>query len=804
MQSSILFTILIFSFIFLIVLCPDLTQACEPVIIHEDYEWEELTPYLQLYEDETGALTLEDITKPLYEEKFQPAGENIPNYGATSSVIWIKFSIQNNSQLDHLFLEILYPLYLIELYIPFDQETIIKKLDGLSIPSINRDIPHRYPIFRLDLEQNSLHTVYIRITSQYSLVFPSRLYAPECFETISAREDIAYTLYLGILIALFFYNFMLTFVLKDKTYLFYVLFIVGFIFYQIILTGYGGMYLWPTSDWWKMVSLYVFLYLSIGAFLRFSQLFLNTKEKTPRLHRYSLIYMGIVALAIPLSLIVPITPANHFSILMGIIGITFFLSFGILSYKRGNKAARFYLIAWTAFFISGFSYALSIVDLLPRSLITQHGILVSMGLGVILLSLALADRILLIKREKEEAQEEAIKHKNIAINSLTEADRIKDEFIANTSHQLRTPLNSIIGFIDLLLTDPHLPEKFKKSILLVENSSKLLLSIINDLLDLSMIEAKKLELHSEPVSIESLFKTVETSAQLWINKNFKRIKLQYYIDPDINDYIEADPIRLHQILYNLIHNSVKFTNRGLIEIGVQLQSEQYLEFYVKDSGIGIAKEKHDIIFKPFEQADRAIFKRYGGTGLGLTIAKKLVELMEGKIKVESSLNQGSIFWFTLPYQKVDFFIIEDKSNKEKQMEEQVKQNAIILIAEDESINQRLIKFILEQNGYKAVIADDGEEALATFEEHPEIALILMDIKMPYMDGYETTKAIRNLEKEQDLKHTPIIALTAYATKNDEKKVMESGFDYFLTKPIDKPKLLQVIKEQLLKHTFQDS
>ena len=273
-------------------------------------------------------------------------------------------------------------------------------------------------------------------------------------------------------------------------------------------------------------------------------------------------------------------------------------------------------------------------------------------------------------------------------------------------------------------------------------------------------------------------------------KSENRIEIVKEIDDSIADQVYLDSSRLQQVLNNLLGNAVKFTNKGEIRFGVVLKDEATLEFFVKDSGIGINEKNHTKIFEMFGQADASSTREHGGSGLGLTISKKLVELMEGKIWVESTVGMGSTFFFTLPYKPLSTTNVK-KSNQIQKLE--VVKNKLLLV-EDNLINQRLTKLILEKAGYEVLTANNGQEAVDYFKKDLEIKLIIMDIQMPVLDGLAATQVIRFHEVEQKLKKTPIIALTAHAMKGDKEKCIEAGCDNYLSKPIMIDVLVDTIKK----------
>ncbi len=367
-----------------------------------------------------------------------------------------------------------------------------------------------------------------------------------------------------------------------------------------------------------------------------------------------------------------------------------------------------------------------------------------------------------------------------------ENDKLKTAFLQNMSHEIRTPMNAIIGFSSMLEKPDLLLEKRLNFTKIIQSSSQQLLSIVNDILTISSIETKQEKLTLEEVCINNIL--LELLAIFNIQSQNQNVSL--YAKQQLSDKestINTDRTKITQILTNLISNALKFTHEGKIEFGyflIEEENEKYLKFYVKDSGIGIEKTLHKKIFYRFRQADITVNKRYGGTGLGLSISKGFIDLLNGKIWVESEPNKGSSFFFTIPYYPVNEKIIENSQDSDF-----CKKNSI-LIAEDEEYNYLYIEELLIETGYTLLHAKNGKEAIEFIEQDSSICLVLMDIKMPIMDGYTSTKLI----KEKNLA-IPIIAQSAYALEHEIKKY-KGIFNDYITKPIQKDLLIKKISQYI--------
>ncbi len=393
-----------------------------------------------------------------------------------------------------------------------------------------------------------------------------------------------------------------------------------------------------------------------------------------------------------------------------------------------------------------------------------------------------------------------LNNKNFELTRINEqlelANQAKSQFVANISHEIRTPLHGIMG-MSALLQKSIKGEAEQEYVGLIQSSAESLLEIINDILDVSKIDANKLELEEKSFSMTKLLNDV--CIPLTHAAKEKRIKLRLELQKDMPDCFIGDSLRIRQIVNNLLSNAVKFTDQG--EVGIKTRklsmngSRAEVEFIVWDTGIGISAEKLDSIFESFSQADSSISRRYGGTGLGLTITKKLVERMGGSIKVDSTEGTGSIFRCTLPLTvaNIGAELAEEYNESACTVEalaEKRLQGLRVAVAEDNHIGQVYIKGFLEHYGCEVDVAQDGNELLALMKQK-NFHCIIMDKNMPEMDGIEATTQIRKIEKATRRK-IPIIGLTAAAIEGDREKLLEAGMDYYLPKPVDQSKLFEIL------------
>jgi signal transduction histidine kinase/ActR/RegA family two-component response regulator len=392
-----------------------------------------------------------------------------------------------------------------------------------------------------------------------------------------------------------------------------------------------------------------------------------------------------------------------------------------------------------------------------------------------------------LSQRRREAQDLALKAKA--------SSQAKSEFLANMSHEIRTPLNAMLGFLDILKAEDH-GRKSLQYVEIIDKSSQSLLQIIEDILDFSKIESGKLNI--DPIDFNPALEFKMITDLFEHHSQQKNISLNIHMDSNLPLLIKSDPLRIKQVIANLLSNAIKFTDENkTIDLTIRY-GERKLFISITDEGKGIEPDKLEHIFEAFNQEDNTTTRVYGGTGLGLTISKRLVELLGGQMRVKSQLGQGSEFYFEIPVEVIQLHpTVEPASQSvEYVQKERTFKDVPVLVVEDNRSNQMLIQLMLKKMGlHSSKIADNGLEAVEMIKLK-KYQVILMDENMPIMDGIEATQRILAYEKEQNIEHTPIIALTANALKGDKERLLQAGVDEYLTKPINKHRLALILDKYI--------
>lgn len=780
-----------------------------------------LGDYLYTLEDPTRLLTIKDVEAFQKQGAFnQPALTSL-QYGYSKSAFWFMVPVSNdNGAVIKNNLEIRYsPLDYIDVYLVDSVGEVVSHTAlGDYVPYLDRPLVSRINLAPLTFKANAEYTLFVRIQSQSSISAPMYLSSMDALYEYEHFPQLAMGIFYGLALGLFFYNLFLFVTIRDVVYLYYITYVAGYTLFMASLDGLLFQF-WPNAIDWENRSLYIFPWVC-GIFLSlFCRTVLQTKKESPisdiMLRSFACLYFVgtasffFIDVGLCARLTSPVIASNAFCIL----GIT------IVRFFQGYKAASYFIIGMGSFCIGIISMATGALNLHGSYDVTPVIFKTGAAIEMLMFSIALAQRISLLQAM----------NKLERIEQLKRMDRMKDDFLANTSHELKTPLNAIIGIADSMMDESatNLSEKERRNLSLISSSGYRLANLVSDLLDFSTLKQKDIALAKQPLNIHKMTGVViELSSPLLKSKG---LLLKNDISPEL-PWVNADEGRVYQILHNLLGNAIKFTEKGSVTVSARVENNEVV-VSVADTGIGISDEKFGDIFLAFEQAESSIDREYGGTGLGLAITKRLVELHGGKIWVESQPGKGSKFSFTLPEIVEGFSSAETGSRPlrvvsglSKKLTQLANQQAIeqqlitsertsrttgsfdnaassvnnrnlanlpnaishrVLLVDDDPINIEVLKNQLSSDRYRLNVALSGREALKLIEDN-EFDLVLLDIMMPGMSGYEVCANLRTKYKADQL---PVIMITAKNQVNDLVMGFKSGANDYLTKPFVRDELL---------------
>ncbi|MEO5349069.1 MAG: response regulator [Magnetococcus sp. YQC-3] len=773
--------------------------------------------HLLLLEDPDRSLTLADLTQPANAARFQPGGR-VTSQGITRSAWWVRLEVTNPTDRPIAWLlQALNPLvdYLDLYHLPGEHPVEAWQM-GDHRPFSARPIPFATPTVPLETPAHTTSHIYLRYAFQTVGIVDTEilLWTPAEFAYYRDWHGMLVGCYVGSLLFMMLYNLFIFVATRMRAYLWYVVYIGCYMVTSLAITGEGHRFFYTHSAWLTEQMPNLAVMLSTALAMQFSRSFLHLPTLAPRTDRFFILLISSFFCTTLLALLgykqIALTIAFSAT---GIVILCLPFIGGWL-WWRGYKGARLLTVAW-AVVLSGAAISLGrFVGYVP----TSHWTLWSGRLGIwieaILLSLALADQINILRQEKDQAtqreREAILLAKNELESKVTErtldlqvakqkadaANQTKSLFLANISHEIRTPMNAIIGSTHLVLKTA-ITERQQKYLLIMQNAAHLLLHMINDILDFSKFEAGELKIERIPFHLHTLLEETLRLMEGKADEKGLEFLLHCHIRPDLQ--LIGDPLRLQQILLNLLANAIKFTHQGEISLGVEACQETSIElrlrFWVQDSGIGISRTQLDSLFQPFSQADISHARKYGGTGLGLALSQRLATAMSGLITVESEPGVGSTFSLTIP-----LAIGKSETEAADKPAEQNERALRILLIDDHARARTVLTAMLENFAFAVTAVDSGFTALqrlaelTSTPEIPQFDLILLDYQMPDMDGLETA---RRIHAELSLPPLPTILMVSASHREEVIEQAESmGLAGYLHKPVTPSELFDTVMRVL--------
>jgi len=803
------------------------TPIClaDPLIISDpDLEYS-INQHMTCFRDPSNQITIASIILQ-HKNDFMPSEDNSLNLGFTKDAIWIKFNVVNkNPDISQWLMEIKYYfLWDIDLFILEDQQVKDHKKSGINTPFEKFDMTYRWYIFNLLLQPEKEYTFLMRFTADLPMALPISIKTMKTFVHQSFKLNFIKGSFYGILILIVMYHLYLFGTQKEKNYFYFLVFILALFLIRFSFDGFTRQVFF--SKYHQANVLFTFFFpVLIPILFLYGILFVlsfPTAKTMPRpfhsiFTALKVIWFSFGLIVISrLFFIIPLFPV------LGVLTLVVFIIYFIMLWKNGYKPAYYYFLGWL-FLVTGFiTFSLLRLNYIPSNIVTESSMEFCILWMVLCFQFSFIYQTNLIKKQqqlsqvklREKAQEnemlvirqkklleEEVKHQTKELQNAKEkaeqANLDRLNLFASLNHDLRTPLNSILGYAQIFRYAKKTAQEYQKGFQSIYESADYLLSLINDLMDISKFESSSFELFPDIVNLTALINRVIKIIRVLAHQ--KNILFKTSIDNNLPDAIITDEKRLDQVLINLLGNAVKFTDSG--EVSFCVKSLHYndslknsntatIYFEINDTGPGIGQDKLEVIFEPYRQVGRKD-KKKEGSGLGLSISQSIVRLMGGTIFAESTPGEGSKFWFQisvpLVFEKISLptksegipIFISDTPKK-------------ILIADDIFHNRIVLHEFLTLFQCETQLAQDGNDCIQkALKTKPD--LILMDIQMPNLNGIEALKRIKKID---EIKHIPVIAVSASVTGMTTQSIIQEGFDDFISKPVDMDELANVIQKHL--------
>lgn len=761
--------------LFIILLLFSAVAVASPLRLDSSTSQVALALYSDVLEDESGHLTIEQVSSAKYEEKWLRNQKDMPNFAFSTSAYWLRVNVASDLNASKTWwLEVAFPLQdYIDYYVLDGSEVLRKVQTGDRRPFDSRSFDYRNFLFELEVPPGGSRQIFLRLDTNDGLhePLPLILWDQQSFTFANGIRNLGLGFYFGVMLVMALYNLFIYLSVKDRAYIYYVAYILIFSFWLCTYYGFSYQFLWSSSPVWGNQSIIVLTAIWTVFMIQFARNFLDTKRLVPWFEKVCNLFIFCMFIAILASFSGNYSLGMLMIIGIGSLGCVAAIISAVISLRANYRPARYFLLAWTALLVAILIFCLKITGLIESSWVIDRSVQIGSVIEVILLSLGMADRINMLKKEKIEAKEEAIQ----AFESNLE---LKNNFITSISHELRTPMNAILGGLQMLRQQPL---KDNASLLDQTSSLDIVQAGANDMMGLVDHILIQTEIQTEQLSYQSS----NFSPPLLVNAlsdiyrplcEQKGFTIDFQLEKTVPDWISTDQKKLTIILSNLLGNAVKFTEKGGVTLNLACNTDcspMQLVCTVTDTGQGIAKDQQETVFEPFLQVDGGFKRRHAGMGIGLSVCRILTNTINGSLTMESALDKGSVFTCRFP-------IEPGVSPTQSEPKKLASPDLPILVVEDNIVNQKIILKMLKALGYRTLVANQGEEALAILESDP-VALVLMDLQMPVMDGFSCTDAIRG--RSDKIKDVPIVAVTANIMDTDKKRCVDCGMNEFMAKPI---------------------
>ena len=749
---------------------------------------------MQVLEDPSGSVTLADARSAALADRYTRHDKDTLNAGYSRSAFWLKVDLhylpKDPKALRTWLLELAYPpLDHLELYVPDDTGAYrLAGRTGDALPFASREIRQNNYLFNVDFKAGEQKTLYLRLQSEGSIQAPLTLWSSTAYlEAQPLRLYVLGVIY-GVLLGMLVYNLFIYLAVRDTSYLYYILYIAAFGLYQLSVNGAAVEYFWPDNPWWANAATPFFIGLAALFGSQFARSFLQTARLSRWLDGGLVALIAGSAVVVGLSLMTSYALALRLATALALIFTVAIFAAGVFAWWRGLRVARYFIIAWSAFLLGGVVNTLMVLGYLPNVFLTMYASQIGSAVEVALLSLALADRINGMREQQARTLAEASHTLEMLNQELAHSNRLKDEFLATLTHELRTPMNGVIGSLELMQTlelDPELAQYQQTA----ATSARDMMRLVNGILTLTQLQAGRLTVQHEDFSLRRMLDGLQ--AQFAGNAASKPLGFRIEVTPVLADRLRGDRDKLAQCLECLLDNAIKFTHSGGVELRVtgQRVGEQRLRLSctVTDSGIGFTERDEAVLYQRFYQLDGSMTRGYGGLGVGLAICRQLVELLGGRLHHQSTPGRGSRFELELEVEALPC-AATPPARAAGPLAQRMPEACTVLLVDDNSGNQRVMRGMLLKLGYRVRTAEGCEDARAVMLRE-RIDAVLLDGHRLRADGVSLCCQLHALAGYADL---PLLV----ATQAPERERCDGAIEY-VSKPVKFEALQAILLRRVL-------
>ena len=747
---------------------------------------------MQVFEDIGGQATLADIRAR--DDLFKPHNKDTLNAGYSHSAFWLKVDLSYqplNPQIHRTWLlELAYPpMDNIDLYLADASGNYrLAERTGDALPFDSRQIKENNYLFELNFSPGQSQTVYLRVASQGSVQAPLTLWSAQAYlEEQPVRIYILGLIY-GVLLGMLVYNLFIYLSVRDTSYLYYIFYIASFGLYQLSVNGAAVQYFWPNNPWWANAST-PFLIGSAALFgCQFARTFLHTATHSRWLDRALMLLMAVGVLVMVLALTTSYAVSLRLATGLALAFIVTIFTAGVVAWARGLRVARYFVIAWSAFLLGGLVNTLMVLGYLPNVFLTMYASQIGSAIEVGLLSLALADRINAMRDLQARTLQESGQKLAAMNQQLAHTNQLKDEFLATVTHELRTPMNGVIGSLELIKTLDMSPE-LELYTQTAEGSAREMMHMVNGILALTELQAGRLGVRPRTFGLNELIQSL--SDQYGPSARSKGLQFSYEIARNLPDQWVGDADKIRQCLECLLDNAIKFTRVGGVILRVTGKTagpgRWALAFNVIDSGIGFVHIEEAELYQNFFQVDGSMTRSYGGLGIGLAICRRLVELLGGRLTHHSQPGQGSQFQLLLELES------PLESSQPGEGRSRRPDDCVVLLVEDSSPGQVVLRGMLLKMGYRVLSVDNGVDAIDILRRE-RVDAVVLGCPFSQVSGASMGSQLLTLAACAKL---PVLALFDSETEARQARQQVDGITDYLLKPVRYEAVQQALARRLL-------